>query len=89
MTQHELRHAREAEDIGLELATHFVHWNFFDGAVAAVAGVVEQHADRAFCFIYRGNCRLHGVFVADVEPASVLQPCASRSRIDSIRRALA
>ena len=36
-----------AEDVGLELAAHVVHGDRLDRARLAVAGVVDEHADRA------------------------------------------
>ena len=45
--QHELAQAHEAEHVGLELVAHLVHRDRLDRAGLAVAGVVDEHADRA------------------------------------------
>ena len=55
--QHELRHADEAEDVGLELAAHVVERHLLDRAVLRVAGVVHEHADGAFDLLDRGDGR--------------------------------
>ncbi len=64
--QHELGQADGAEDVGLELAADELERDGLDGAGLAVAGVVDQHADRAGVVFDGRNRGSHRGFVGDV-----------------------
>ncbi len=65
--QRQLRQPREAEDVRLELPADGVERDRLDGAALAVAGVVDQHADRARRALDLGDRRRHRRLVGDVE----------------------
>jgi hypothetical protein len=81
--QHELAHAHEAEDVGLELAAHLVEGDALDRARLAVAGVVDQRADGSVLGLDRAYRLLHRGLVGDVErqqPAAPLLEVGDRLR---------
>ena len=65
--QDELAHPQQAEDVRLELAPDLVHRHLLDGPGLAVAGVVDQHADRALRLLDRADGGLHRALVGHVE----------------------
>ena len=65
--EHELAHADEAEDVRLELRADLLERDGLDRARLAVAGVVDQHADRAVLLLHGGDGGLHRGLVGDVE----------------------
>ena len=67
LSQHQLGQAHDAEVVGLELAPHRVHGNRLDGSALAVAGVVDQHADRTLGLLYTGDRGAHRMLVGDVQ----------------------
>ena len=58
MRQHKLGEARQTEEVHLELAACLVDRHIFNSAVGAVARVVDEHVNAAFCI----NNLLHGGF---------------------------
>ena len=87
--QHELAHAHEAEDVGLELAADHVERHALDRPRLAVARVVDQRPDRAVLGLDRRAPRPAIEASSVTSSASRRQPLRSRSAIDSGRRALA
>src|SRR5207253_1731247 len=87
--ENELRQPDEAEDVGLELAAHLGHRHLLEGALLAVAGIVDQHADRALGALDRLDRGAHRGFVAHVEcerPAAAAPERAYRLRPPRRRR---
>ena len=86
--QGELAHPDEPEHVRLELAAHHVERNVLDRARLAVAGVVDEHSDRALGLLHRADRgRIEASSVTS--SASMRQPFSCRSAIDSGRRAVA
>ena len=86
--QHELAHPHQAEDVGLELPADAVHRDRLDRAALAVAGVVDQGADRAVGSSTSATALAIELLVGDVERQR-LAPAAFRSSIASGLRAVA
>ena len=63
----ELAHPDETEHVRLELAPHVLERHGLDGAGLAVAGVVDEHADRTLDVGHGLDRRLHRRFIGDVE----------------------
>ena len=76
--QHELAQAHESEHIRLELRPHLLHRHGLDRAGLAVAGVVDERADRAVLSLDRRDGRLHRGLVGDVERQ---RPAAARLQL--------
>ena len=64
--QHELRQAHRAEHVDVELAARLVERHVLDGAVGAIAGVVDQDVDAAGLGDDLLDTGAHGVVVGDV-----------------------
>src|SRR5207253_2267707 len=74
----ELGETDQAEDVGLELAAHLGHRDLLEGALLAVPGIVDQHADRTLGALDRLDRAPHRDLVAHAS-ATAGSPCLTRS----------
>jgi len=65
--QDELGQPQQPEHVGLELAAHVLHVQFFEQPVDAVAGVVDQDRDDPVLRLDRPDRRGHRPLIGDVQ----------------------
>jgi hypothetical protein len=67
LSQHQLGEAHGPEDVGLELAPNGLQRNGLDRSALAVAGVVDEHPDRALGLLDRLDGRVHRGLVGHIQ----------------------
>ena len=85
--QHRLDHRHGAEHIDLELAPQVVDRRFLQNALMAIAGVVDEHVDRADAGLDRGHRRRDPHGVGDVEDHRMRVRAERFERLDVARLA--